>query len=117
MGYQTNCYFQDFKRTKNLSFLEMMLIDHEEKLKPFKLDNAFILECLRINGRAIELLHPYDPSMLIDPKRLDIAYQSVGPVLMRSLALSYRKTVRNLLQKHIRMTLKRKGTMIPRVKK
>ena len=114
MGYQTNCYFQDFKKTKNLSFLELMLIDHEEKLKPFKLDNAFISECLRINGRSIELLHPYDPSMLIDPKRLDIAYQSVGPVLMRSLSLSYRKTVRNLLNKHIRTTLKRRGTMRPK---
>jgi hypothetical protein len=114
MSYLSNCYFQDFKKTKNLSFLELMLIDHEEKLKPFKLDSAFILECLRINGRSIELLHPYDPSMLIDPKRLDIAYQSVGPVLMRSLAVSYRKTVRNLLQKHIRTTLKRKGTMRPK---
>ena len=116
MGYQTNCYFQDFKRTKNLSFLEMMLIDHEEKLKTFKLDNAFILECLRINGRSIELVHPSDPSMLIDPKRLDIADQSVGPGLMRSLAVSYRKTVRNLLQKQIRSTLKRKGTMTPKKK-
>ena len=114
MGYQNICSFQDFKRTKNLSFLEIMLLDHEEKLRPFKIDKIFIRECLRINGRSIELLHKYDPSMLIDKQMLDIAYQSVGPVLMRSLQVSYRKTIRTLLNQHIRHTIKRKGTMIPK---
>ena len=113
MGYQTICSFRDFKRTKNISFLELMLLDNEEKLKPFKLNRSFIRDCLHINGRSIELLHKYDPSILIDKGLLHIAYQSVGPVLMRSLNVSYRKTVRTLLGKHIRTTMKRKGTMNP----
>lgn len=113
MGYQSICSFQDFKRTKNLSFLELMLLDNEEKLKPFKIDRAFMRECLRINGRSIELLQKYDPSILIDKDLLTIAYKSVGPVLMRSLTVSYRKTIRNLLQKNIRTTIKRYGHMVP----
>jgi len=113
MGYKTICSFQDFKRTKNLSFLESMLLDNEEKLRPFKIDRPFMRECLRINGRSIELLHKYDSSILIDKELLRIAYQSVGPVLMRSLHISYRKTLRSILGKPITSTMKRKGTMRP----
>ena len=115
MRYQSICSFQDFKRTKNNSFLDNMLIDNEENLRPFKVDRKFMKECLRINGRSIELLHKYDPSILLDKELLRIAYQSVGPVLMRSLSLSYRKSVRNILNRNIRTTLKKNGTMIPKI--
>ena len=110
-------FFSRIQKNKKHFFFRIVLLDKDENIRPFKIDRGFIRECLRINGRSIELLHKYDPSILVDKDLLKLAYQSVGPVLMRSLNVSYRKTVRNLLNKKINTTLKRQGTMTPKKRK
>ena len=104
----------DYKTTHNLSFLENMLMNSENGYKRFKLTRKKIIEFLKINGRAIDILYKYDPSILLDPELLKIAYKSTGPALMRSLNTCYRKTVREILKPQMNHTIKKYGSMIPK---
>jgi hypothetical protein len=106
-------YFKEYKRTANLSFLENVLMDSENGYKKTKITRNFIIKCLKINGRAIDILYKYDPSMLLDKELLKIAYTSTGPALMRSLVTCYRKTIRNILHKQMKYTIKKHGSMNP----
>lgn len=106
-------YFKEYKRTSNLSFLENVFMDSENGYKKTKITRNFIIKCLKINGRSIDILCKYDNSILLDKELLKIAYTSTGPALMRSLVTSYRKTIRNILHNQMKYTIKKRGSMNP----
>ena len=106
-------YFKEYQRTSNLSFLENVLMDSNNGYKKTKITRNFIIKCLKINGRSIDILYTYDPSILLDKELLKIAYTSTGPALMRSLITCYRKSIRKILHKQMKYTIKKYGSMNP----
>ena len=63
---------EKYEKIPNLSFLKDALMDNENGYRKIKINRAFIKKCLRINGRAMDILYVYDPSMLLDPELLHL---------------------------------------------
>jgi hypothetical protein len=116
MKYKDHYFYKQYKKTSNLSFLENLLMDNENGYDGLKINvnRDFIKDCLKINGRSIDILYNNDASLLLDKELLKIAYTSTGPALIRSLTTCYRKTIRKLLQTNMKYTMKKHGNMIPK---